>query len=134
MKFILIALALFTQALLATPFDDVLAKLSPADRRVVEEALNDVRREAAAQLQAKDLEKSKADAAAVEKLAVAEKLKAAWENGDQAKFDEAAADLEKAKQPEKDKRLAELDEQIAKLNAEKAELEAKAIEAAAGLK
>jgi len=67
-----------------------------------------------------------AAAAKAETVAIAEKLKAAFDEGDNSKRDEAVTELEIAKVPEKTKRLAEIDEQLAKLAAEKAVLEAKA--------
>lgn len=59
-------------------------------------------------------------------VAVAEKLKEAFQNDDAAKFDEAATELVEVKKPEKDKRLAEIDEQIAALEAKRAEIAAQA--------
>ncbi len=87
---------LLAAAAFATPFDDLRLKLSPADRLIVDEALNDVRRDTAAALQAeaaktaaKEAERAKIAASAEQKLAAAEKLKEAFEQGDDAKFDEA---------------------------------------------
>jgi len=86
-----------------------------------------------AESSAKEAERVKIEAAARAKLAVAEKLKAAFEQGDAEKFAEASAELESAKTPEKEKRLAEiaardveLQAEQAKLAVERAALEAKA--------
>jgi hypothetical protein len=53
----------------APPLDDVLKKLSAPDRLIVEEALNDVRRDTAAQLQVAVIAQTAAESKAAEQVA-----------------------------------------------------------------
>jgi hypothetical protein len=133
----LVILLLLSAAAFATPFDDFRLKLSPEDRLLVDEALNDVRRDCAAQLQtltvARDADATAKATEIAKHQAAADAAKAALDApSDDAKKADALAKIEEAKTPAKDAKKAELDKQISALQAERAKLDtAKAAEAAA---